>query len=91
MTSRCPLRHGLGDLLCLPVTGAYTYSMSSNYNGLCRPAVVMVGQGRSRVIVRRESIDDLLRSDVLEVESHPGRHVRRLLNRGHRRAHSDLL
>jgi diaminopimelate decarboxylase len=68
-----PAAPRLGDLLCLPVTGAYTYSMSSNYNGLCRPAVVMVGQGRSRVILRRESIDDLLRSDVAAVESQPGR------------------
>ena len=65
----------LGDLLCLPVTGAYTYSMASNYNGLCRPAVVMVGHGRGRVIVRRETIDDLLRSDVLDAESHPRLHA----------------
>lgn len=67
-----PAEPRIGDLLCLPVTGAYTYSMASNYNGLCRPAVVMVGHGRGRVIVRRESIDDLLRSDVLDVESHSG-------------------
>jgi diaminopimelate decarboxylase len=70
-----PAAPRLGDLLCLPVTGAYTYSMSSNYNGLCRPAVVMVSQGRSRVIVRRENIDDLLRSDVLDIKSQPGRHA----------------
>jgi diaminopimelate decarboxylase len=54
-----------GDILCLPVTGAYTYSMSSNYNGLCRPAVVLVRDGGSRLIVRRESFDDLLRADVI--------------------------
>jgi diaminopimelate decarboxylase len=54
-----------GDILCLPVTGAYTYSMSSNYNGLCRPAVVLVRDGGGRLILRRESIDDLLRADVI--------------------------
>jgi diaminopimelate decarboxylase len=70
-----PAAPRLGDLLCLPVTGAYTYSMSSNYNGLCRPAVVMVSQGRGRVIVRRESIDDLLCCDVVEPENHPGHHA----------------
>jgi diaminopimelate decarboxylase len=59
-----PAAPRVGDLLCLPVTGAYTYSMASNYNGLCRPAVVMVTKGRAQVIVRRESIDDLLRCDV---------------------------
>lgn len=62
----------LGDLLCLPVTGACTYAMSSNYNGLRRPAVVMVGHGRGRVIVRRESIGDLLRSDVGDLDGDPG-------------------
>jgi diaminopimelate decarboxylase len=54
-----------GDVLCLPVTGAYTYSMSSNYNGLCRPAVVLVRDGGGRLILRRESVDDLLRADVI--------------------------
>ena len=54
-----------GDLICLPVTGAYTYSMSSNYNGLCRPAVVMVRGGAARVVLRRENLDDLIRADVI--------------------------
>lgn len=53
-----------GDLLCLPVTGAYTYSMSSHYNGLGRPAVVMVRDGASRLVLRRETVADLLRADV---------------------------
>ena len=70
-----PAAPRVGDLLCLPVTGAYTYSMASNYNGLCRPAVVMVTKGRGRVIVRRESIDDLLRCDVVALETHPGHRV----------------
>jgi diaminopimelate decarboxylase len=52
-----------GDLLCIPATGAYTYSMASNYNRLPRPAVVMVEDGNATVIVRRETEDDLLRLD----------------------------
>ena len=54
----------IGDTLCLPVTGAYSYAMSSNYNGLARPAVVLVGEGQTRVIIRRESFDDLIRADL---------------------------
>ncbi|MEA2452908.1 MAG: diaminopimelate decarboxylase [Actinomycetota bacterium] len=52
-----------GDLLCVPATGAYTYSMASNYNRVPRPAVVMVHEGRSTVIQERETVDDLLRLD----------------------------
>jgi diaminopimelate decarboxylase len=52
-----------GDLLCIPATGAYTYSMASNYNRLPRPPVVLVADGRSQVIVRRETHDDVLRLD----------------------------
>jgi diaminopimelate decarboxylase len=50
-----------GDVLAVPATGAYTLTMGSNYNGVPRPAVVLVGDGDSRVIRRRESVDDLLR------------------------------
>jgi diaminopimelate decarboxylase len=53
----------VGDLLCIPATGAYTYSMASNYNRVPRPAVVMVDDGRATVIVERETTDDLLRLD----------------------------
>jgi diaminopimelate decarboxylase len=49
------------DLLAVPATGAYTLTMGSNYNGVPRPAVVLVSGGESRVIRRRESVDDLLR------------------------------
>jgi diaminopimelate decarboxylase len=49
-----------GDLLAVPATGAYTLAMASNYNLLPRPAAVLVGGGRARLIRRRESIDDLL-------------------------------
>lgn len=55
----------VGDLLATPVTGAYGHSMASNYNKLSRPPVVFVADGRSRVVVRRETYDDLLRCDVL--------------------------
>jgi diaminopimelate decarboxylase len=49
-----------GDLLAVPATGAYTLGMGSNYNALPRPAAVLVGGGRSRLIRRRETLDDLL-------------------------------
>ncbi len=49
------------DLLAVPATGAYTLTMGSNYNGVPRPAVVLVRDGEARVIRRRETVDDLLR------------------------------
>lgn len=49
-----------GDILAVPATGAYTLAMASNYNGVPRPAAVLVGDGRAEVIRRRESLDDLL-------------------------------
>jgi diaminopimelate decarboxylase len=58
-----PADVAVGDLLCLPATGAYTYSMAGNYNRVPRPAVVLVGGGRASPIVRRETIEDLLRLD----------------------------
>ena len=54
----------VGDLLATPVTGAYGRSMASNYNMLTRPPVVFVGDGTAREVVRRESMDDLLRCDL---------------------------
>ncbi|MFD6951983.1 diaminopimelate decarboxylase [Nocardiopsis sp. TSRI0078] len=53
-----------GDLVAVAATGAYCYSMASNYNHLPRPAMVAVRGGSTRVIVRRESEEDLLRLDV---------------------------
>jgi diaminopimelate decarboxylase len=53
-----------GDLLAVPGTGAYCRSMASNYNHVPRPPVVAVRDGRARVIVRRETEDDLLSLDV---------------------------
>jgi diaminopimelate decarboxylase len=49
-----------GDLLAVPATGAYTLAMSSNYNGVPRPAAVLASDGRARLIRRRETVDDLL-------------------------------
>ena len=53
----------VGDLLATPVTGAYGHSMSSNYNKVPRPAVVFVSDGASRMVVRRETYEDLVRLD----------------------------
>lgn len=53
-----------GDLLAVPATGAYCRSMASNYNHALRPPVVAVRDGASRVVVRRETLDDLLATDV---------------------------
>jgi diaminopimelate decarboxylase len=49
-----------GDLLAVPATGAYTLALGSNYNGVPRPAVVLVGEGQARTIRRRESVEDVL-------------------------------
>jgi len=54
----------VGDLLVTPVTGAYGHSMGSNYNKVLRPAVVFVAGGQARLVVRRETPDDLLAADV---------------------------
>jgi diaminopimelate decarboxylase len=59
--ARLPADLTVGDVLVTPVTGAYGFSMASNYNRLPRPAVVFVGGGSATVVVRRETPDDLLR------------------------------
>ncbi len=53
-----------GDLLAVAATGAYCYSLSSNYNAVPRPPMVALSHGRARVIVRAETIDDLLARDA---------------------------
>ncbi|MBE0670489.1 MAG: diaminopimelate decarboxylase [Anaerolineales bacterium] len=53
-----------GDLLAVPVSGAYHLSMSSNYNGSRRPAVLWLEEGRATIIMRRETTDDLLKRDL---------------------------
>ena len=56
-----PTSTGVGSLVATPVTGAYGYSMASNYNRVPRPAVVFVMNGEARVVLRRETFDDLAR------------------------------
>jgi diaminopimelate decarboxylase len=59
-----PADLAVGDILATPVTGAYGHAMGSNYNKVTRPAVVFVADGDARLVVRRESDDDLLRLDL---------------------------
>lgn len=54
-----------GDVICVLATGAYNYSMSSHYNRLPVPPVIMASQGKTRLVVKRESYDDLMRNDIL--------------------------
>ncbi len=62
--ARVPADTAVGDVLATPVTGAYGYSMASNYNKVPRPAVVFAADGAARVVVRRETDDDLVRLDA---------------------------
>jgi diaminopimelate decarboxylase len=60
-----PLREPrVGDLLAVPVTGAYCYTMSNNYNGARRIPVVFAGHGDARLVVRRETWDELMARDA---------------------------
>jgi diaminopimelate decarboxylase len=61
---RVPADLAVGDVLATPVTGAYGHSMGSNYNKVTRPPVVFVQDGDARLVVRRETEDDLLRLDL---------------------------
>ena len=60
-----PADIGRGDTVAVLTTGAYNYSMASNYNRIPRPPIVMVDGGADRLAVRRESLDDLLMNDVI--------------------------
>ncbi len=53
------------DIIAVLATGAYNYSMSSNYNRIPKPPVVLVKEGRHRIIVKREDYDDLIRNDLV--------------------------
>lgn len=61
---KVPSDLALGDILATPVTGAYGHTMGSNYNMILRPPVVFVGNGEARLVVRRETYDDLLVRDL---------------------------
>lgn len=54
-----------GDLLAVQTTGAYNQAMASNYNRLTRPAVVLVNEGQAELIVRRETLEDIVECDVV--------------------------
>lgn len=54
----------VGDIIAVLATGAYNYSMSSNYNRITKPAVVAVSGGKSKIVVKRETYDDLIRNDI---------------------------
>ena len=53
-----------GDILAVKSTGAYSYSMSSNYNRIPKPAVVMVSNGKPRLIVKRQTYEDMMRNEI---------------------------
>ena len=55
-----------GDILAVMSTGAYNYSMSSNYNRLPRPAMISVRGGKSKIIVKRETYEDIIRNDITD-------------------------
>jgi diaminopimelate decarboxylase len=55
----------VGDLIAVPVTGAYCFTMSNNYNAALRPPVVFCSEGTARLGVRRETFDDLMAREVL--------------------------
>ncbi|MFA5566368.1 MAG: diaminopimelate decarboxylase [Acidimicrobiia bacterium] len=59
-----PTDVAVDDILVTPVTGAYGHSMGSNYNKVLRPPVVFVADGKARLVVRRETYDDLLKLDL---------------------------
>ncbi len=54
-----------GDILAMPSTGAYTYSMASNYNRLAKAAVVLVADGQADLIVRRQTLDEIVAQDLI--------------------------
>jgi len=66
--AQVPDNIAVGDLLAMPVTGAYGQSMGSNYNKITRPPVVFCRDGDARLVVRRESFDDLLSTDVFDLD-----------------------
>ena len=68
---RCSSDPKPGDVIVTPATGAYGYAMASNYNGVPRPPVIFCSEGNARVVLRRESFDDLTARDVSAEEIAP--------------------
>lgn len=65
ISSGVPLREPrVGDVVAVPATGAYCYTMANNYNGALRPPVVFVNAGNAREVIRRETLKDLMRRDL---------------------------
>ena len=62
---KLPKSTEIGDIVAVTTTGAYCYTMSSNYNRMMRPAVVFVKDGKAKVAVKRETLDDLIRNDEI--------------------------
>ena len=62
---KLPKATKIGDIVAVTTTGAYCYTMSSNYNRMMRPAVVFVKDGKAKVAVKRETLDDLVRNDEI--------------------------
>jgi diaminopimelate decarboxylase len=58
----------IGDRVVVPVTGAYTFTMSNNYNGAFKQPVIFCRDGKARIVVRRETMDDLLRRELTLTE-----------------------
>ena len=54
-----------GDILCVYDTGAYCYSMSSNYNRVLKPAMVLIEDGKGKLIVKRQTLEQLVQNDVI--------------------------
>jgi len=54
-----------GDLLAVMSTGAYNYSMASNYNRIPRPALVLASEGKSKIMIKRETYEDIIKNDVM--------------------------
>nr|WP_240423230.1 diaminopimelate decarboxylase [Leucobacter sp. wl10] len=59
----------VGDLVVMPATGAYAYTLSNNYNGALKPAIVFVRDGEARLVTRRETYDDLLATHLPAIEA----------------------
>ncbi|MGN0174412.1 MAG: diaminopimelate decarboxylase, partial [Acutalibacteraceae bacterium] len=53
-----------GDILAVLSTGAYNYSMASNYNRIPKPEMVMIKDGEARTIIKRETYEDIIRNDI---------------------------